>query len=408
MLRPLKQIHNLSRKGSFISLILAVTSAATNFLFLIIVTRFLTVKEYGEFAGTWAVISLAGISTAGLQNYATAKASTSLHNLNHVGEKRKSLLTVALKYSFIISSLFFLFLSMFSNSSLEIVMRNGLLAISFPVYTLTSIVLGSILGGSSPKNFYIIGLLLSIFKIFFSMLYLSISKNINGLIFLLLLFQTIFFIFIYKMANHDAPRISMKSKNLKSIPIISITTLFYALAILDVPLFRLHNNSLESGEYAGISAVTKVPLMFLGIINTLIISKSSSIVDLSELKKLERKISMRYFLFLGFLNLIFVILEDFIISIFLGEKYTDNTYFVGQLIAYTGLIAMGFYISLYFTHFTTQDSIKVFLLFLTQIAVMFFADLSQSSFLIIYWIFPILMSVFLHPGLRLRKTSKKI
>lgn len=408
MLKYLKFLRALSKEDNFISVVYALTSAALNFLFLIIATRILTVKEFGVFAGTWAVISLAGIATAGLQNFAMAQASTNLSNIKYVGAERKSLMTVALKYSVLISALFFLFLTTYSNSSLEIVMRNGLLAFSFPIYTLTSIVLGQTLGAGNPKKFYKIGLFLSIFKICFSAIYLSISKNINGLIFLLLIFQAVFFIFIYRKADHDTTRISAKNHNLRSIPIMSVTTLFYVLAVLDVPLFRLHSDSFDSGQYAGISTITKIPLMILGIVNTLILSKTSSIVELNRLKMFERKIGFKYFLFVGFVILFFIIFQDLLTFVFLGEKYKDNNFFVGQLLAYTGLITLGFCISLYFKHFTTQDLLRVFSLFLIQLAVMFYAEVNWNGFFALFWVFPILMSVILHPGLRLRKTPKKI
>jgi hypothetical protein len=227
-------------------ILLTILGGMINYLFQMILAQELSIVNYGYFSAVWSLLAAASLITSGFQNHSTIATNRSLHSAA-LESQTSSFLGSILKVTSVASILVFVNVLIFFDEKIQNKVGIMLVCISVPISGLTAVMLGRLLGWQGPVPFLKMSLLLAVTKLALAYLILIFSENVNLLIFMLLLKQLVITILVLKYENRHIPKLLGKISEIESLAVILTTTLFWALVYLDVPLFRLNANEVESG-----------------------------------------------------------------------------------------------------------------------------------------------------------------
>jgi O-antigen/teichoic acid export membrane protein len=383
---------------------LTLLNGLVNFTFQIYLARVLNVESFGQFSAVWVGIAIISYFTVGFQNHATLASS----KLKTMPENRKtrsgSYLTSIMKESIflvlILNSILF-----FLDLSYETKIKISIMSISLPISILTSFVLGRFLGSINPNSFYSGNLWLSLCKMASAVLFLFFFKNVYWMILWLLFTHFIFTLIINRIQNKSLPRIYGHYWSVASRRVLLVSAVYWTMAGIDIIFFRLQADSIASGIYSGTSNLAKIPLIISSSINVYLLHRLSNQRMVRNIfVRLFRNAILFYCILILFSLLFSLLLNAQIINTTIGSKYLSGYLLAKQIAGYSGLIFLGLVISFRFTSMSNVETIVITISGIIHFCALGLLDLSLNEYLLIIWITPTVLAMYL--GVNLARRSK--
>ena len=371
---------------------MVILAGLANFLFQLYTARKLSIMGYGEFAAVWTAIATLSWFTTGFQNHAAIEVSkVKSDNVLRQSFYLASAMKASGAFCFI-----FLLVVVFLQDGSTAKWRIFLIALSFPISTFTSIVLGRALGSTNPTSYYKGNFWLSFAKFVSAVIFLTKSKNPLALILFLMLTHILLMVIWFIYQDRKLAKIIGHFWDFESRLILVTSAIYWSLAGLDVVIFRFHADGLLSGSYSALSALAKIPR---------VLSTAASAYRLSRTNELDERQSMRSIYFrntvylcycLVFLAIVVAFFAgDEITRLTIGQKYSTPFLLTKQIASYSGLMILGIVLSFRYHTLKVKETYIVCFFGVVELVILAFARLTTNQFLSVVWIFPTLIAFYL-------------
>ncbi len=362
-------------------ILLTLLGGVINYIFQIILAKELSIVNYGYFSAIWSLLAAASLITSGFQNQSTVATTKSL-DLTTLETKTSSFVGSVLKVTSLASILIFANVLVFFDEKVQSKIGIMLVCVSVPISGLTAVVLGRLLGWKGPVPFLQMSLVLALTKLILAYFILIFSENVNLLIFILLLKQLIVSTVVLRYENRHIPKLSGKIYEIESLAVVLTTTLFWGLVYLDVPLFRLNADEVQSGMFSALSNLSKIPIILSASANSFLLSSGILKSDNKDNRKIIKVIFFGYLIIYAICIITFHFFGKNLVKYTIGAKYFDYDLLISQLISYFPLYLLGLLLVTNFQKIRGVTMSALVVILLAQLIVLMNFKLSTKEFLL--------------------------
>lgn len=316
--------------------------AFINYLFYPVLGRILSPSDFGDLQ---ALISLIAQSAVILGAISIVAVNITV-NTEKV-EERDAILSELQKTTFWIIGIVFVFL-LFTISKLEsffnfssIYPLIGLVVILF-ISALVTFRNAYLQGGGYFTQLSISGVISSLGRLVFAVIFIFLGYGILGAIFGIILANLVALVYLYYQTK-DSLNLNIKTnlhilekgsirKELKyGVLVLFATTLLTFFYTSDILIVKHYFNSVDAGLYSGISAIAKILFFAIGPISAVLFSSVKLKQTFIENTQILKKSVIISLVIGGAGLLIFYIFSDIIISLMIGNKYASFAHYLPKV-----------------------------------------------------------------------------
>lgn len=252
-------------------------ASISNFLFQTLAARNLGDLHYAHFSSLWGWLIFTSLFSLGLQNHVAVQAADE-NNQFSKNKKNSSqdYLVSSLLWLSAFSLLLFIIISVFLKHTSRNYFDSFIIVSSIPIFALTSITSGRLLGSAKKREYLGFGALLSASKVALLLLILLLTQSPEIILLAILLKQILISVYFYIRTLKYSPKSKGSIFQGESLRAVLASNIFWFAATTDVPLFESGHSELITSHYAAVNSLAKIPLIVMSTLFILDIPLFSS------------------------------------------------------------------------------------------------------------------------------------